>query len=108
MSDEQVFMEPTGNEVQDSIVTATINGTQFVNRAALTLAQRRLKLLAAATLSVLNTERIETGVDEWDESDQRCYLYNAATAIIERDANARYTSAEDAETQIDACLDQVQ
>lgn len=107
-SNGDVFMVPTGDEIQDSIVTATINGVQLVNRAALTLAQKRLKLLAAATLSVLDAERARTGVDEWDESDQRCFLYNAATAIIEREANAAYVSAEAAEAQIDDCLDQAQ
>jgi hypothetical protein len=88
--------------------SVVVNGKTYVPRDALQTAQHRLKLLAAATLSVLDTERIETGVDEWDESDQRCYLYNAATAIIERDANAQYVNVEAAEQQIDDCLDQAQ
>lgn len=29
-------------------------------------------------LQALDTEREATGVDEWDESDRRCFLYNAA------------------------------
>lgn len=44
----------------------------------------RLYKLAVGTLEVLDAEREETGVDEWDESDPRCFLYNAATAVVER------------------------
>lgn len=68
----------------------------------------RLVLLAKGALHILDNEREATGVDEWDESDPRCFLYNAATAILERDANAAYVDAESAERLIDDCLEQVQ
>jgi hypothetical protein len=100
---------PVSHAVEEPALNAVVvNGKTYVPQEALAKAQHRLKLLSAATLSVLDTERLETGVDEWDEADQRCYLYNAASAIIERDANAAYVSAEAAERQIDDCLDQAQ
>jgi hypothetical protein len=68
----------------------------------------RLILLAKAALNVLDIEREETGVDEWDESDPRCFLYNAASAITEREANAAYSGVKLAEGLIDTCLEQAQ
>jgi hypothetical protein len=69
-------------------------------------AERRLQALARAARAELDRQREETGVDEWDESDSRCYLYNAAEAILERDANAAYVDDAHAELQIDECLEQ--
>jgi hypothetical protein len=45
--------------------------------------EQRLVGLAKLAIEVLDAEREQTGVDEWDESDLRCYLYNAAYAVIE-------------------------
>lgn len=39
--------------------------------------------LARAVIAALDRDRERTGVDEWDESDERCYLYNAAYAVVE-------------------------
>jgi len=47
------------------------------------LADRVARVLADLAIEVLDAEREATGVDEWDESDTRCYLYNAAYAVIE-------------------------
>jgi len=44
----------------------------------------RLARLAVGVLEVLDEERRRTGVDEWDEADVRCFLYNAASAVIDR------------------------
>lgn len=42
-----------------------------------------LTALATRATAVLDADRKRTGVDEWDESDRRCYLYNAAAAVLE-------------------------
>lgn len=47
--------------------------------------ERAADVLARLAVEVLDNERAATGVDEWDESDPRCYLYNAAYAWIDGD-----------------------
>lgn len=83
----------------------TMNVTEQLH-AAIHEADRRLTLLAVATRAELDRQREESGVDEWDESDSRCYLYNAAEAILEREANASYVGRTRAEHLIDTCLEQ--
>lgn len=48
-------------------------------------AVRVADVLAKLAVEVLEAERERTGVDEWDEADVRCYLYDAAYAWIEND-----------------------
>lgn len=48
-------------------------------------AVRIADVLSKLALEVLDAERERTGVDEWDEADIRCYLYDAATAWQEND-----------------------
>lgn len=45
--------------------------------------EEALHHIADLAIEVLDAEREATGVDEWDESDTRCYLYNAAYAVRE-------------------------
>jgi len=60
--------------------------------------RNRLHRLAGALRRVLDDQRAETGVDEWDESDFRCYAYNAAEAVLERGIHG--------DARLDECLDQ--
>lgn len=58
----------------------------------------RLYRLAKGVLEILDAERQRTGVDEWDESDHRCFLYNAAYAVIERNVRG-------GDQHLDDCLE---
>lgn len=60
---------------------------------------RVAQVLAELAIEVLDNERVATDVDEWDESDPRCYLYNAATAVIE----GHPRDALDYETRVYPC-----
>lgn len=41
-----------------------------------------VELLARQALEALDADRERTGVDEWDESDHRCELYNLAAEVL--------------------------
>jgi hypothetical protein len=59
-----------------------------------------MQVLAELAIEILDAERAATGVDDWDESDQRCYLYNAAYAVLE----GRPEDALDYETADYPCI----
>lgn len=79
-TDEPVVARELRAEIERlrRIIADLIEGETEAERA-------RLYALAAIVLDYLDGVREETGVDEWDESDPRCDVYNAATAVVERD-----------------------
>lgn len=68
-------------ELEASIGSAEVEGVIAGVRLG-RMYNDKMRELAELAIEVLDNERKDTGVDEWDESDPRCFLYNAAAEVL--------------------------